>query len=73
MFLDTSFFNKTDIDQKLAFELLCKKHYLLLLKQEYVEVSKGGFDDAQSKSFSYLKEIQKISKELIQLSEKFIN
>ncbi|MEA0970197.1 DNA primase [Candidatus Megaera venefica] len=73
LFLDTSFFNKTDIDQKLAFELLCKKHYLLLLKQEYVEVSKGGFDDAQSKSFSYLKEIQKISKELIQLSEKFIN
>lgn len=73
LFLDTSFFNKTDIDQKLAFELLCKKHYLLLLKQEYVEVSKGGFDDAQSKSFSYLKEIQKISKELIQLSERFIN
>ncbi len=73
LFLDTSFLNKTDIDQKLAFELLCKKHYLLLLKQEYVEVSKGGFDDAQSKSFSYLKEIQKISKELNQLSEKFIN
>jgi len=73
LFLDTSFLNKTDIDQKLAFELLCKKHYLLLLKQEYVEVSKGGFDDVQSKSFSYLKEIQKISKELIQLSEKFIN
>ena len=68
-----SFLNKTDIDQKLAFELLCKKHYLLLLKQEYVEVSRGGFDDVQSKSSSYLKEIQKISKELIHLSEKFIN
>lgn len=73
LFLDTSLLNKTDNDQKLAFELLCKKHYLLLLKQEYVEVSKGGFDDVQSKSFSYLKEIQKISKELSQLSEKFIN
>jgi DNA primase len=73
LFLDTSFSNKSDVNQKLAFELLCKKHYLLLLKQEYIEVSKGEFDDTQSKSSSYLKEIQKISRELSCLSEKFIN
>ena len=74
LFLDTSFSNKTDAEQKLAFELLCKKHYLLLLKQEYIEISKGEFNDAHyAKSSSYLREIQKISKELTCLSEKFIN
>jgi DNA primase len=72
-FLDSTFLNKKSVDSGLIFGWLCKKHYLLLLKQEYIDVLKDETDSAQSKSFSYLKEIQKISKELSQLSDNFIN
>ena len=65
--------NNRDFDQKLVFEWLCKKHYLLILKQEYVDALKINSDIAESRSSSYLKEIQKVSKELEQLSENFIS
>ena len=66
--------NKEGINQKLAFEWLCKKHHLLLLKQEYVATLKQCDSDAtELKSFAYCKEIQKVSKELEQLSKLFIN
>ncbi|RTK93354.1 MAG: DNA primase [Rickettsiales bacterium] len=64
---------KKDFDKNLFFEWLCKKHYLLILKQEYVNASKNSSDITESRSASYLKEIQKVSKELDQLSENFIS
>ena len=73
LFLDLAFLDKNSIDLKQVFDWLCKKHYLLLLKQEYLSALDGGVDKIQSKSSSYLEEIQKISKELSQLSENFIN
>lgn len=73
LFLDLTFLNKQSVDSSQIFGWLCKKHYLLLLKQEYVDALKDSVDDVQSKAFSYLQEIQKVSKELRQLSDKFIN
>lgn len=70
LFLDDSFISKATLYKELAFELLLKKHYLLLLKQEYIELSEKEFEKAQSKSQSYLKEIQKLSEEVMQLSTK---
>ncbi len=72
LFLDIKS-DKNDIDQCQFFEWLRKKHYLLLLKQEYVEILKDHSDEAQTKATSYLGEIQKMSKELNQLSENFID
>ena len=73
LFLDLAFLDKNSVDLEQVFEWLCKKHYLLLLKQEYLGVLGESVDKVQSKSSSYLEEIQKISKELSQLSENFIN
>ena len=72
LFLDLQS-DKNDVDQSQFFEWLRKKHYLLLLKQEYVEILKDHSDEAQTKATSYLEEIQKMSKELNKLSENFIN
>lgn len=72
-FLDVIFLNKNRETSEQIFEWLCKKHYLLLLKQEYVNSLSEGVDKTQSKSSSYIKEIQKISKELSQLNDAFIN
>ncbi|MDG1436597.1 MAG: DNA primase [Rickettsiaceae bacterium] len=72
-FLDLAFLNKKSVDSGQVFGWLCKKHYLLLLKQEYMNALKRNADDSQSKSISYLQEIQKVSKELSQLSDYFIN
>tara|TARA_B110000503_G_scaffold141464_1_gene235126 strand:- start:632 stop:1831 length:1200 start_codon:yes stop_codon:yes gene_type:complete len=73
LFLDIAFLNKNSVDSGRVFEWLYKKHYLLLLKEEFFNTLKGGIDTAESKSSSYIKEIQKISKELSQLSDNFIN
>jgi len=73
LFLDLAFLNKNSVDSGRVFEWLYKKHYLLLLKKEYLDALKDGADKAQSKSSSYIKEIQKVSKELSQLSDNFIN
>jgi len=72
LFLDLKS-NQNDIDQCQVFEWLRKKHYLLLLKLEYIEILKDRADETQTKAASYLEEIQKISKELNQLSENFID
>ncbi|MDA9163356.1 DNA primase [Rickettsiaceae bacterium] len=72
LFLDLQS-EKNDVDQNHFFEWLRKKHYLLLLKQEYVGILKDHSDEAQTKATSYLEEIQKMSKELNELSENFIN
>ena len=73
LFLDIAFLNKNSVDSGRVFEWLYKKHYLLLLKEEFFNTLKGGIDTAESKSSSYIKEIQKVSKELSQLSDNFIN
>jgi DNA primase len=72
-FLDTLFLNKNKDNSGQIFKWLCKKHYLLMLKQEYAKSLSEGASEAQSKSSSYIKEIQKISKELSQLNDNFIN
>jgi DNA primase len=64
--------NKEDFDQALVFEWMCKKHYLLILKQEYVEVSRNN-ELTEFKLPSYIKEIQKIARELNEISENFVN
>lgn len=71
-FLDLAFLNKDGVDQEQVFEWLYKKHYLLLLKQEFTSILSEGVD-AESRSASYLAEIQRVTKELNQLSESFIN
>ena len=73
LFLDIAFLNKNSVDSGRVFEWLYKKHYLLLLKEEFFNTLKGEIDTAKSKSSSYIKEIQKVSKELSQLSDNFIN
>jgi len=73
LFLDLTFLNKAPHEQKQVFQWLCKKHYLILLKQEYLDVLSKDVYNSQSKSASYLEEIQRISKELTQLNESFIN
>ncbi len=72
-FLDLAFLNKNNENLEQVFKWLCKKHYLLLLKQEYLDILKTNVKKVQSKSSFYLKEIQKTSKELDQLSSNFIN
>ena len=75
-FLDATLLNKSfvDVAEKERFlEWLCKKHYLLTLKQEYEDVLRENTDHVQSRSASYLKEIKKISKELKDLSDNFMN
>lgn len=73
LFLKIILSNKENIDRKLVFEWLCKKHYLLILKQEYISSLKNNSEISNSRAFSYLKEIQKVSMELDQLSENFVS
>ncbi len=73
LFLDLAFLNKNGVNQERFFEWLHKKHYLLLLKQEFASLLYKGVYTDQSKVASYFAEIQKVTKELTQLSENFIN
>lgn len=73
LFLDAALSGKENINQKLVFELLYKKHYLLSLKQEYIEISGKDHNADHPKLAFYIKEIQKITNELNKLSESFIN
>lgn len=73
VFLDLAFLSKNNISYVQVLKWLYKKHYLLLLKQEYVNTLKYGLDNLESRSSSYLKEIQKISQEINQLNDDFIN
>jgi DNA primase len=73
LFLDYSFLNNETVDQEQVLEWLCKKHYLLLLKNEYAGVLKNNTYSEQSKAASYIEEIRRVTKELNQLSENFIN
>ncbi|PCJ27331.1 MAG: DNA primase [Rickettsiales bacterium] len=73
LFLDSLSLNKSNIDQEKVFEWLYKKHYLLLLKKEYMNTLNSKASEEQSKSSSYMEEIQAISKHLAQLSDDFIN
>jgi DNA primase len=72
-FLDTIFLSKNRENSGQIFKWLCKKHYLLLLKREYASSLLKSTDETQSKSSSYIKEIQKISKEISQLNDNLIN
>ena len=72
-FLDTIFIEKNQADCELIFDLLSKKHYLLLLKQEYIYMMNSTKEEVRLKAPSYLKEIQETSKELTKLNEFFIN
>lgn len=73
LFLDYAFLNDESIDREQVFEWLHKKHYLLLLKNEYVNVLNSSAYDEQSKTMSYLEEIRRVTKELDNLSYNFIN
>jgi DNA primase len=73
LFLDYAFLNDKNVDQEQVLEWLCKKHYLLLLKNEYADVLKSNTYSEQSKTISYIEEIRRVTKELNQLSENFIN
>lgn len=73
LFPDYAFLNDDSIDREQVFEWLCKQHYLLLLKNEYMEVLKSSAYEEQSKTMSYIEEIRRITKELNQLSDNFIN
>ena len=73
LFIDYAFLNDESIDREQVFEWLHKKHYLLLLKNEYVNVLNSSAYDEQSKTMSYLEEIRRVTKELDNLSSNFIN
>ncbi len=73
LFIDYAFLNDESIDREQVFEWLHKKHYLLLLKNEYVNVLNSSAYDEQSKTMSYLEEIRRVTKELDNLSDNFIN
>lgn len=73
LFLDYAFLNDESIDRAQVFEWLHKKHYLLLLKNEYVNVLNSSAYDEQSKTMSYLEEIRRVTKELDNLSDNFID
>lgn len=73
LFLDSVFLKKNCVDLKLVFDWLCKKHYLLLLTEEFTNLSKTNGDSAQSKSSLYIQEIQEVSKELRLLSDSLID
>ena len=73
LFLDYAFLNDESIDRELIFEWLHKKHYLLLLKNEYINVLSNRAYEKQSKTMSYLEEIRRVTKELDKLSNNFLN
>ncbi len=72
-FLDTIFIEKNKANCELIFDLLSKKYYLLLLKQEYIKIMNSNKEEVKLKASSYFNEIQETSKELSKLSEFFIN
>lgn len=72
-FLDSIFIERNKNHYKLIFDLLNKKYYLLLLKQEYVTILNSTSEEISLKAPSYLKEIQKTSEELNKLNEFFMN
>lgn len=72
-FLDTIFIEKNQTNCELIFDLLSKKYYLSLLKQEYINMTSSTKEEVRLKASSYLKEIQETSKELSKLNEFFIN
>ncbi len=73
IFLDTIFIEKNKANCELIFDLLSKKYYLLLLKQEYIKIMNSNKEEVKLKASSYFNEIQETSKELSKLSEFFIN
>ncbi|WP_341753783.1 DNA primase [Candidatus Tisiphia endosymbiont of Dioctria rufipes] len=66
-------FHKDDIDPDLLCQWLHKKHYLVLLKQEYISITQNGSDGELKKAILYKAEILKISKEIYNLNESFTN
>jgi DNA primase len=73
MFLDLGFVNKNRENCELVFDWLSKKHYLLLLKQEYINLMSGDARGVELRASFFLKEIQDTSKELGRLNEFFID
>lgn len=74
LFLDCSFLNDDSIKREKVFEWLNKKHYLLLLKNEYIEVlNNQAYHEEQFKAISYLKEIRQVSQEIDKLSYMIVN
>ena len=69
IFLRDIFESKKNIDHALLFEWLCKKHYLLSLREEYASALRNSDCSEESKLESYLKEIQKTTQDLIRLNE----
>jgi hypothetical protein len=57
-----------DIDQQMIFKWLCKKHYLLILQQEYTSLSRDHPNVIEEKFTAYLQEIRKISEELKEIN-----
>ena len=72
-FLDSIFIERNQDHCELIFDLLSKKYYLLLLKQEYITMMNSTKEEIRLKAPSYLKEIQETSEELRKLNEFFIN
>ncbi len=72
IFLNVNFLGKQNVDHLQIFEWLLKKHYLLLLKQEYTDTLNEKEPDS-TKLSSYISEIQKISKEIARLGETFVD
>jgi DNA primase len=72
-FLDSIFIERNQDHYELIFDLLSKKYYLLLLKQEYINMMNSTKEELRLKAASYLKEIQETSEELNKLNEFFIN
>ncbi|MGC0371718.1 MAG: hypothetical protein DGJ47_000417 [Rickettsiaceae bacterium] len=72
LFLRDIFVNKLEIDKKAFLHWLCKKHYLLILKNEYVELLRLDKASLEVRLSSYLQEINRVSVELKKLSENFL-
>jgi len=72
IFLGLAFNNNYD-SQALFFQWLKQKYYLLLLQLEYTLISDRHDEDIESKSSSYIEEIQKVSAEVKRLAAFFVN
>lgn len=69
LFLQTDFTNKNYANKAMLFNQLCKKHYLFTLKSEYADLLRSPDVISEVRLESYLKEIQRISIDLQNLSE----
>ncbi len=69
LFLQTDFVNKNCANKAMFFDQLCKKHYLFTLKSEYADLLRSPDVVSEVRLESYLKEIQRISIDLQNLSE----